>query len=375
MRLRRIIPVILALAITVGAFVFFSTRKDNSRGAVTLWVQKEDVLFSEIEKLVGSFNADMTRKTLPVEIKSFENEEELVEAYETGSPDILCCTHFHAFSLHEREKLADISAEETFVSPNYPKSLQSRHSSIGTGFFPLGISVPVAVLNNSLAYRRSFENLEDFFAAAEDHTKRTAKPFFAFDSSADLFYICTLRSGEEFNGGFDDISKSERLLRLYNLFAEATFAGSISYVGEDGIKYLANKVLPCVITSSDKLTDIDPDTVTVLAVPAPADSKNTDTLGTACGFAVTNGGCRSKRDTAAFISWAFSENRSTQAALACMLVPAAAGGKAAAGSTEALLIDIAENSLISLPAPNSNFISDKPEFEESFRKETERLLP
>lgn len=375
MKSRSILAVILALAIAFGVYVFLGTREDNSRGMVTLWYEKESPLSDEIEKLAASYNSDMERETLPVETKCFATEEELAEAYETGTPDILVCSHLRAFSLYRREKLADISGEETFVPPAYPKSLQSRNSSIGSSFFPLGISVPLLVINNSLISQRSFASFEEVFSAASDYTRKTGKPFFACDSASELYYLYLLRFGVEFNGNYDEINSTDQFLDLYNTFAESAFEGSFSGVGEDGIRYLVNDALPCVFTSSDKLRGLDPDKITVCTIPAPEGSANIDTVGTAYGFAVTNGGCRSKGDTAAFISWVFSEKRSAQSALACMLAPSTAGGGAPAGSVEALLNDTVKNVLVSLPAPDSDFIANKADFEESFLEEIGRLMP
>lgn len=375
MKQRRIFAVILALAIAAGVFVFFGTRKDNSRGSVTLWYEKGNPLSTEIEKLVGSYNSDMVRETLPVETKCFESEEALAEAFETGTPDILLCTHLRAFSLYQREKLTDISGEVNFVLPGYPQSVQSRNSSIGKSFFPLGLSVPVLAINNSLISQHSFASIEDVFSQAASYTKKTGKVFFVCDNIAELWCVYMLRFGEEFDGKMEELSGKPRLLSLYNTFAEAAFDGCISFPGEDGIKYFANGAVPCLFTDSEKLSGIDPDAVTVCELPSPEGSTNSDTVGTAYGFAVTNGGCRSKGDTAAFISWAFSEKRSARAALDCMLAPLTESGEVPANPVKAMLNDTIKNKLVTLPAPDSEYILNKTVFEESFLREMERLLP
>ena len=375
MKQRRILAVILALVIAAGVFVFFGTRKDNSRGLVTLWYEKGSPLAGEIEKLAESYNSDMTRETLPVETKCFENEEALAAAYETGTPDILLCTHLRAFSLHQREKLTDISGEKNFVFPGYSQSVQSRNSSIGKSFFPLGLSVPVMVINNALISQRSFADFEEVFSQAAAYTKRSGKPFLICDNISELGCVYMLRFGEEFDGKMEELSGKPRLLSLYNIFAEAAFDGCVSFPGKNGIKYFVNGAVPCMFTDSDKLQGIGLDAVTVCELPSPEGSVNSDTVGTAYGLAVTNGGCRSKGDTAAFISWVFSEKRSAHAALACMLSPLTEGGEALAGSVDALLNDAVKDKLVTLPTPDSDYILNKTGFEESFLKEMERLMP
>ena len=375
MKNRRFLAVFLALVIAAGIFVLLGTRKDNSRGMVTLWYEKDSPLADKMEKLVREYNSDIKRETLPVEVKCFETEAELAEAYETGTPDILLCSHLHAFSLYQRDRLADISGEETFTSPSYSQNVRSRSDSIGTGFFPIGFSLPVTVLNNSLVSRSGFDSFEEVFAAASDYTRKTGKPFFSFSSIAEQYCLYMLRSGEEFNADFDGINRKKQYLELYNRLAEATFEGSIAYLGEDGIKYLINGAIPCVFTTSEKLDGMITDTVSVYGVPEPEHSAGSDMIGTAYGFAVTNGGCRSKRDTAAFISWVFSGDRDVKAALASMLAPTVEGEYTVNGAIEALLCESVKNKLISLPAPDSEYILNRAGFDESFIREMERLMP
>ncbi len=375
MKLRRVLAVILALAIAGGIYVLFGTREDSSRGAVTLWYEKDSPLAQELEALVKSYNSDMKRESLPVELKRFDSEAELADAYETGSPDILLCSHLRAFSLYRRSKLTDISAEETFASPAYPKSITSRNGSIGSSFFPLGISVPVVAVSNSLAQQGAFDSLEAFFAAASDYTAGTGKPFFSVSSIAEQFYIYLLRFGVEFGGDFDMINSDKQYLSLYNAFAEAAFEGSIAFLVNDAAEYLADGAIPCVITCSAALKAIAADTVSVCDIPAPEGSLNHDTLGEAYGLAVTNGGCRSTRDTAAFIAWIFENGRAAQAASDARLAPAADAASVKTDAIGEALSEIVESALISLPEADSDYMLSKADFDESFLEKAEALLP
>ncbi len=375
MKLRRVLAVILALAIAGGIYVLFGTREDNSRGAVTLWYEKDSPLAQELETLVKSYNSDIKRETLPVALKRFDSEAELAEAYETGSPDLLLCSHLRAFSLYRRSKLTDISTEETFTSPAYPKSITSRNGSVGSSFFPFGISVPVVAVSNSLAQQVAFDSLESFFTAASDYTAATGKPFFSVSSTAEQFYIYLLRFGVEFGGNFDMINSDKQYLSIYNAFAEAAFDGSIAFLGNDAAEYFADGAIPCVITCSAMLKTIAANSISVRDIPAPEGSLNHDTLGEAYGLAVTNGGCRSTRDTAAFITWLFENGRAAQAASDARLAPASESASVRTDAIGEALAEIVESALVSLPEADSDYMLNKADFDESFLEKAETLLP
>lgn len=375
MKLRRVLAVILALLIAAGIYILLDRKEDNSRGAVTLWYDKNSPLAGETEALVKSYNADIKRKTLPVEIKCFDSEEELAAAYEVGSPDILLCSHLRAFSLYGRSKLTDISAEETFSAPVYPKNISSRNGSIGKSFFPIGISVPVLALNTALAPQTSFDGFEALFAAASDYTAENGKPFLSVSSAAELYYIYLLRFSSEFGGEFDAINGSEQTLALYNVFAEAAFDGSIAFLGEDTVKYFENGAIACAILPSDRLKGLPAERLCVSDIPAPDGSDSRDTVGEAYGLAVTNGGCRSTRDTAAFITWMFENGRASQAAADGRLVPAAESVSIQTDEVGTMIAETAKSGIISLPKADDDYILNRDAFEERFLEKIEKLLP
>lgn len=375
MKFRGVLAVILAIAIAAGVYILFSTKEDNSRGAVTLWYEKGSPLAGELEALVKSYNSDIKRETLPVELKCFDNESALAEAYETGSPDILLCSHLRAFSLYSKNKLTDISSEETFVAPAYSKNLTSRNSSIGNSFFPIGISVPVIAFNNSLAQQNSFGSFEDMLSAASDYAADTESPFLSINSIAEQYYIYLLRYNVEFDGKFEEINSDKQYLSLYNSFAEAAFEGSVAFLGDNAVNYLAENAIPCVIVSSDTLKGVDADNISVCDIPASAESLNHDTVGTAYGLAVTNGGCRSTRDTAAFITWIFENNRSSQAAIDARLAPSSENDSFKTDAIGAEIANIVKEEVVVLPASGGDYMLNRDSFDESFLEKMQKLFP
>ena len=375
MKFRRFLAVILAIAIAAGVYVLFSTKEDNSRGAVTLWYEKDSPLAEELEALVKSYNSDIKRETLPVELKCFDSESALAEAYETGSPDILLGSHLRAFSLYLKNKLTDISSEETFATPAYSKNLTSRSSSIGNSFFPIGISVPVIAINNSFAQQNSFDSFEDMLSAASEYTADTVSPFLSINSAAEQYYIYLLRFAVEFSGRFDEINSDKQYLSLYNIFAETAFEGSVAFLGDEAANYLAENAISCIIISSDALKGVDTENVSVRDIPAPAESLNHDTVGTAYGLAVTNGGCRSTRDTAAFITWIFENNRSSQAAADARLAPVLEKDSYKTDAIGTAIANIVKEEVVVLPAADSDYMLNRDSFDENFLEKMQKLFP
>ncbi len=375
MKFRGVLAVILAIAIAAGVYILFSTKEDNSRGAVTLWYEKGSPLACELEALVKSYNSDMKRETLPVELKCFDNESALAEAYETGSPDILLCSHLRAFSLYLKNKLTDISGEETFVAPAYSKNLTSRNSSIGNSFFPIGISVPVIAFNNNLTQQNSFGSFEDMLSVASDYAAGVGSPFLSISSVSEQYYIYLLRYNIEFDGKFNEINSDKQYLSLYNTFAEAAFEGSVAFLGDNAVTYLTESAIPCVIVSSDMLKDVEADNISVFDIPASVESLNHDTIGTAYGLAITNGGCRSTRDTTAFITWIFENNRSSQAAVDARLAPSSKNDSFKTDAIGTAIADIVKEEFVALPAADSDYMLNRDSFDESFLEKMQKLFP
>ena len=375
MKFRGVLAVILAIAIAAGVYILFSTKEDSSRGAVTLWYEKDSPLANELEELVKSYNSDIKRETLPIELKCFDNESALAEAYETGSPDILMCSHLRAFTLYYKNKLTDISGEENFASPIYSKNLTSRNSSIGKSFFPVGISVPVIALNNNLTQQNLFGSFEDMLSAASDYTADTESPFLSINSVAEQYYIYFLRFAVEFSGKFNEINSNKQYLSLYNAFAEAAFEGSVAFLGNDAVNYLVGNAIPCVIVSSDMLKDVDTENISLCDIPAPAESLNHDTVGTAYGFAIANGGCRSTRDIAAFITWMFEKNRASRAAVDARLAPVLEEDSYKTDAIGAAIANIVKEDVVVLPAADSDYMLNRDSFEESFLEKMQKLFP
>ena len=369
-KLKRFFLLLVAVGL-VGGTVVFALRNDvDSRGRVTLWCVRGAPMAEETEKLVEEFNAQLTRRTLPVAVRVFENEKELSAAFQTGSPDILLCSHYDAFSLFSAEKLTDVS--DRLTQPlAYSKTVRSRSNSIGRSFFPVGFSIPVMLVNTTLLPQFSFDDLEDFFRNASVYMTANGKAFYACESFAELFMTYMIRCGGEFKADYDAIEKDTLLLELYNLIAETAFDGSIALVN-DCEEYVLGGALPCAFVMSAELKGISNDELSISDVPRPGAAQNTDTFGEAYGYAITNGGCRSTTDTAAFLSWLFSNDRCKTMARQNCLVSAEIDSNHA---RDDVFSEIVGESIISLQNADSDYSVRRKEFDEQITAAYKRLLP
>ena len=361
---RGLLAVLIAAGIIAGAAFFASSDSSIGRGTVTLWCVDGSGLTDKLKEAVGDYNSSPNRTGLLVEVHSFESEEKLAEAFEISSPDILLCAHTRAFSLSSREKLTDISAE-LLSAPRYSPAVTGRKPCIGRSFFPIGFDLPVLIINNALCEKTSFDSLEAMLTEASAYTAETDDPFFGCDGYSKLFSLMMLRNGKTFSADFENES-GKLYIDLYNLFARAAFDGSMYTETENTAQYVSAGALPCAIVSSSSLAGMELDGMSVSDVPAPADAVNADTVGTALGFAVTNGGSRSTSDIAAFISWFFEEGRCAQCAKSSALASAETVSDALTGTLSKTLSAIAEKSIVSLTEYDPEYVSERESFDERF---------
>lgn len=354
MKKRNIILIILLIAVVAaGIYTLKNRRPDDSAGTVVIWYVEDGTLSDGLESLAEEYNARLWRTSLPVSLVSFKDEEEMADAFDSGTPDLVLCSHLRAFDMYARDNLTDISEALGKHAPDYPRALSSRSACIGKSFFPVGSAVPVLIVNNKLYTGAEFDSMEAFCSAATEYAEANGEAFYAVSSYAELFFTCLLNENEEFNADFDTC-RSGSGKQLYNLLAEAAYVGALSDLsGSDAAQAVYDGTLPCAFISSDLLSK-DAGSTSVYSVPALS-SEGSDSVGTAWGFAVTAGASRSSRDISAFLKWLFSQGRDTKLALQECLVPSQGGSTITVNATLRYLIKLGTNSVIALPLPDSEY--------------------
>lgn len=369
--LKRLLAVLASAAVIAAAAFLASSDGSTGRGAVTLWCVEGSAVTEAMKEYADEYDSMPKRAGLPVEIRTFESDEKLAEAFEINSPDILLCAHTRAFSLSERGKLTDISAD-MYYDPQYSQTVAGRNTSIGKSFFPIGFDIPVLVINSALCGKSSFDSLEAMLLEASEYTSETGKPFFGSDSFSELFALTLLRSGKTFGADFENES-GRQYVDLYNLLARAAFDGSMYTKTGDMARYVSAGALPCALVDSSSLAGGELDGVTLSDVPSPVDAVNGDTVGTAVGLAVTNGGSRSTSDIGAFISWFFEKGKCEDCARKGALAPAQTTADATTDALSQKLSDIAENAVVSLADPSSAYALNSEDFDILFSSAMQKL--
>lgn len=365
MKIRNLFIVLLALLIVGGLFIYARTRPDDARGVVTIWCVDGGTATDEVADLADEYNASISRATLPVEITRFASEAEMATALESGTPDIIICSHYRAFDMHSRGILADVSASLGKENVEYPMVLSSRNPCIGSEFFPIGIRAQVLVANPELFGNAEMATMEELSAAAQAFVAENGTAFYALDSYAALFFTELLREGEEFDAAL--IEKPTGAYKaLYNLLAEGAFTGALSTCGEDAVARVRSGALACAIVSSDALRAEDARALEVYPVPPLSEGNDSGYLGEAWGLAVTAGGSRSMDDIAAFISWLFANDRGAKLGLQCGLIPAQSGAYTSHNSLWRALTEVYQGKIAALPTGDTAFAQGRNTFEQEF---------
>lgn len=366
MKKRNLIAVLAALGIVCAVFFFARTRSDDSRGTLTIWYVESALGADRLSKLAESYNKSTSRAELPVKLIGFADEEALASAFDSAAPDLIFTSHYRAFDMAGRGKLADMSA---YIKPDslaYPKELSSRNECIGKSFFPVGCDVPILLENTELCQGADLSTLPALTASAQNYYDETGKPFYAVDSYSALFFTALLREGEEFTAEFTS-KPTKAYALLYNSLAENAYTGAAALYDDSAAQKVFSGELPCAVTYVSALPMTLESPFAISAVPPLSEESGQGALGEAWGFAVTALGSRSMNDIAAFLSYVFSDNRDARLALQSRLIPAQETSLITRDGLYTALMTLDPGGITALCASDSAFCTQRDTFEREFR--------
>lgn len=366
MRKRNLIAVLAALGIVCGIFFFARTRSDDSRGTLTIWYVESTVGADRLSKLAEGYNKSTSRAELPVKLKGFADEEALAAAFDSGAPDLVFTSHYRAFDMAARGKLADMSDYIKPASLAYPKELSSRNECIGKSFFPVGCDVPILLRNTALCQGADLSTLTALTLSAQSYYEKTGTPFYAVDSYSALFFTALLREGEEFAAELTS-KPTEAYALLYNSLAENAYTGAAALYADSAAQRVFSGELACAVTSVSALSLSLESPFAISAVPPLSTESGQGALGEAWGFAVAALGSRSMNDIATFLSYVFSDNRDARLALQSRLVPAQETSLITRDGLYTALLTLDPGGITALPAADSAFCTRRDTFERDFR--------
>ena len=367
MKLRR--RTALVLAVLCLLLCACGGRGSGKPERVTLWCLEDDPLRRPLEELIQEYNGN-PGEWQQVSLRCFADEESLAAAFDTARPDLLLCSHARAWTLEQQELFRDLRPGLGEAAPAYPEYLCLAPESVGRGYFPLGVQVPL------LCVRREADGgWTDLTALCEAAASlgREGEAFFTADSFGDLFYQELLGRGVEFHADPLRDRNDPGYLALYNALAGGAFDRGVVLSEHGAAELVAAGTLPCGAAASSSLTELPEEGFMIR--PLPGLEKGGPLLGRALGLAVTARENRDLRSAAAFLRWLFSEGRADRAALDAGLIPAALGGEPKAETElEELLLSLGEEYRLHLLPPGGDYARNQAAFEQDFRAVLRRFL-
>lgn len=331
-----------ALLAVLVLCIFFSScavREETRESADTLsvWCTADSPVTVALAELISEYNA-LSDVAVPVQLKIFPSESAMAEAFNIVRPDLMVCTRSRASRL--------VSGGQLSAVPGLPgKTGIHLNSSFvpfsDDSFIPLGGEGPLLLC--APGFSPDTSALSGLMDAAAAHDGQ----FMAVSSWSDVF--AAVSCGKELGFSFDlekDAENSD-FSELYNLFAELSYSGRLSFSGHAAEKVTAGQLV-CAIVSSCELGELELEGCTVVSMPDMADEPS-QFLSAVWGFAVSAPAGRSAEPAAAFIRWLFDGSRLGDGAVRCGLIPSSAC-TVRENPLYAALFDICRNSrLYALP--------------------------
>ena len=317
--------------------------------SLTIWYA-DSPLSPGLTQLAEEYNRTRGRDALPVTLRAWESEEQLLRALQNSAPPALVlCSHAFAFSLAEAGSLRETEG----IAPVYPDWLRERADCVGRGWFPIGFDLPLLCAPESFPCAPA-ELLRDAASLA----RTSGCPALAVERFAPLFYQFMLDAGTEFHADSARDVFSEDYVNLYNLIAGAAFDGGLTFDGAAAPS--------CHIAASSALPGSD------LRGLRFSPLSEGPLLAEGCGLAVTVRETRAQRALPAFLRWLAEPGRMGGLALGAGLIPAAAESLSPENALEAELVSLTGR-VLHLPDAGADYYVNQSAFEEQLRAALELL--
>ena len=356
---RRILILIFSGLLCLG-MVFYNKKTEEvlpeSTGSLTLWYAEPDLSPTLMNALLTRCREE---SGIFVSAERFADEQALAEAFETGRPDLLFCSHIRAAQINEGEGLAAIAE-----ALPYSETLTEAEPLVGTSFFPIGMRLQLLVTNTTLT-NAQFDSLESLLLAARE------TPFITSDEWSMLLYTSMSAEGRQMQGIPEKDRENKRYVALYNLLAEAYFRGGLVVTEENAAEYVRQGVLPCAIVRSTAPAGMEDAELAFQPVPLPDGAKERYPA-ELMGFALLQGADTETSER--FAQW-LRNSQGTQEALSAGLVPITRGdaGTETAGALGKFLLSFAGREALFLPDAEEPFFENRAACELSLRKALDLL--
>lgn len=356
---RRILILVFAGLLCLGMFFYNKKTEEalpESMGILTLWYAEPDLSPAVMESLLTRCREE---SGIFVNAERFAGEQALAEAFETGRPDLLFCSHIRAAQIDGGEGLAAVAEALPL-----PETLTEAGSMVGASFFPIGMRLPLLLTNTTLTTAQ-FDSLESLLLAARE------TPFITSDEWSMLLYTAMSAEGRQMQGVLEKDRENKRYVALYNLLAEAYFRGGLVVTQENAAEYVRQGLLSCAIVRSTAPAGLEDAGLAFQPVPLPDGAKERYPA-ELMGFALLQG---ANTETAErFAQW-LRNSQGTKEALAAGLVPITRGdaGTETSGALGKFLLSFVGKETLFLPDAEEPFFENRASCEQSLRKALELL--
>ena len=163
---RRILSVLFSfLLLLFFCLGMTSCRKSNPEATVQLWVSEDNPLYSSLTAAVGEYNRQIrSGDLLSVSLRSFTDEETMIAAFSSGSPDLLLCSHYRQEALEQMDLLVDIAPAADMQHVGFTEDITARFSACGHSFFPIGSNILLLLFSDSVYASDSDSSVSALFS-------------------------------------------------------------------------------------------------------------------------------------------------------------------------------------------------------------------
>ena len=299
-RQRRVLILLFALLLClVMARVSFTGQREST-GSFSLWYSEADCPGAVIDSLLALCRSETG---LRIAARGFADEQALGAAFENARPDLLWCSQLRAGTLSENGHLCPL--EESLPIPD----AFAAETADGT-FFPLGIRLPLLLVNTALT-GADFDHLEALLEAGD------GKAFLASGDWAELLHTAAFSRGYVLRGDLDADLQNSAARDLFNALAGAAFRGAL-VSSENAAEYVRQGLVPCAVVRSDALAGLTGKNLAIRLLPLPGGGE-VGYPAELMGFALLEGGDR--ENAAVFLRWLYDTTSGSRAALSAGLVP------------------------------------------------------
>jgi ABC-type glycerol-3-phosphate transport system substrate-binding protein len=367
-----------------------TTEPVNYSAGVTVWYAGlGKTLGSNLTTLIRQFNTgDGAASGVSVKLRAFDSETQLVDALTSGGsiPSLVICGRDAAAAIagSDVSLCTDKYCPEESLSGLTEGYVQAAKTGGTLSGVPLAASADVLMVNSALVSKlknytdAELATPEGVCAAASEYSASAKSAFFTAQSFTGLFRAGLAQYGDDFHAQKDEDIKNDHYVYLYNLLAEAAYKGGVTASDSDAAGLVAAGKLPCAVVSSCSAADSGAKAGDVRILPYPIVKGGLKVYSENLTEALITAGAENERQASAFlIRWLLASGAAltkdsgyfpAQAELNAAAMSGSDTDSALVKAVDAAVSAQAQESKLSFPATDADYLASSVEFENNFRE-------